>query len=161
MLATVATMNDHPPSLSFLAKVSVRVGEPVEVGQTAEGYRRVVPIVGGTVTGPELNGIVLPVGADFQLLRSATLTELEAKYAIETDAGERMYITNFGVRSGSADDIAALVRGESVDPLRIYFRCTPRFVATGDRWAWLASRILVGSGVRTPGEVHLSIFVVD
>lgn len=53
---------------------------------------------------------MLPAGADFQLLRTATLTELEAKHAIETDDGERLCVNNFGLRSGSEADIAALLR---------------------------------------------------
>ena len=155
-------MNPTPPTLTFLASISVQVGQPIEVGQTPGGLRRIIPILGGRVEGPELRGRVLPAGADFQLLRSATLTELEAKYAVETDSGERLYVNNFGLRSGSEEDIAALMRGEQVDPARIYFRCTPRIEAPdGGAWAWLSSRILVGAGVRLPDEVRLDISTVD
>ena len=97
---------------------------------------------------------MLAGGADFQLLRSATLTELEAKYAIETDSGERIYINNFGIRTGSPEDIAALVRNEPVPPERIYFRCSPRALAGGPEWSWLSSRILLGSGTRLPDQVR-------
>ena len=148
------------PALSYLATVKVEVSRPIEVGDTPDGFRRVVPITGGSVEGPELTGTVLPVGADFQLLKSDTLTELEAKYIIETDEGEKIYVSNFGIRAGSAEDIAALVRGESVDPERIYFRCSPRMVSEG-RWAWLGSRIIVGSGVRHPDAVHLDFYVLN
>lgn len=155
-------MNPTPPTLTFLASISVQVGQPIEVGQTPGGLRRIIPILGGRVEGPELRGRVLPAGADFQLLRSATLTELEAKYAVETDSGERLYVNNFGLRSGSEEDIAALMRGEQVDPARIYFRCTPRIEAPdGGAWAWLSSRILVGTGARLPDEVRLDISTVD
>ena len=150
-----------PPGMSFLATFVVEVAEPVEIGSTPEGTRRIIPIVGGRVEGPELRGTVLPVGADFQLLSSSTLTELEARYAIETDDGDRIYVTNFGLRSGTAEDIARLVDGEAVPPERIYFRCTPRLTAAEGRWSWLRSRILVGTGERLPGEVRLTVFVVD
>ena len=155
-------MSPTAPALTYLATVSVEVGEPIEVGQTAAGLRRIIPILGGKVEGPELRGRVLPAGADYQLLRTATLTELEAKYAVETDDGERLYVDNFGLRSGSAEDIAALLRGEPVDPERIYFRCSPRIEAPdGGTWAWLSHRILVGTGVRLPNEVRLEIYSVD
>jgi Protein of unknown function (DUF3237) len=149
------------PGLTFLTSIAVEVAEPIEVGDTAEGVRRIIPITGGTVSGPQLNGRVLAGGADFQLLRSSTMTELEAKYAIETDSGERIYINNFGIRTGSPEDIAALVRNEPVPPERIYFRCTPRALAGGPEWSWLSSRILVGSGTRLPAQVRLDIWVVD
>ncbi len=148
------------PDLTYLATVKVEVAEPIEVGDTFEGFRRIIPITGGSVEGPELRGAVLPIGADYQLLKSDTLTELEAKYVIETDDGEKIYVSNFGLRAGSAEDIAALVRGEAVDPDRIYFRCVPRMVSEG-RWAWLGTRIIIGTGVRYPHSVHLDFFVVD
>lgn len=154
-------MTPTPPNLSFVATISVQVGVPIEVGQTPEGGRRIIPINGGTVNGPRLKGAVLSAGADFQLLRTSTLTELEAKYAIETEDGKRIYVTNFGLRSGSADDIAALVNGEDVDPERIYFRCNPRFSTNAAEWAWLNSKIFIGSGERRPKEVRLQIFAVE
>jgi len=145
-----------------LCRLEVTVGPPVELGRVADGVRRIIPITGGTVTGVEraegtLTGVVLPGGADFQVLRSDTLTELEARYAVETEDGERIWVTNLGLRTGEAQDIAALVRGESVPHDRIYFRCTPRMQSSGPRWAWLAGRILVGTGRRTPDAVHLDI----
>ena len=138
----------------------VEVGAPLEIGRTEDGVRRIIPIVGGSVEGLDLRGRVLPAGADFQSLKSDTLTDLQANYAIETDAGERIYVSNFGLRSGSPEDIAALVRGDAVPPERIYFRCVPRLQSEG-RWAWLGSRIIVGTGERHPDSVHLHLYVVD
>lgn len=149
------------PGLTFLATISVQVGTPIELGVMDDGPRRIIPITGGSVVGPELRGTVLAAGADYQLLRSPGVTELVAKYAIETDDGEHIYVDNFGLRAGNADDIAALVRGEEVDPSRIYFRCSPRMSASGERWSWLGSRILVATGERYPDEVRLNVFVLD
>lgn len=149
------------PTLTFLARIDVEVAAPLDLGAGDGPHRRIVPILGGTVRGPGLNGRVLPGGADFQILRSATVSELEAKYAIETDDGDRVYVENFGLRSGSPDDIARITRGEPVDPTRIYFRSSPRMSATGPRWSWLASRILVARGERKPDSVGLDVFIVD
>ncbi|WP_345214474.1 DUF3237 domain-containing protein [Georgenia halophila] len=154
-------MTPTPPALTFLATVSVRVEKPVEVGPSVDGHRRIIPIAGGTVEGPELRGTVLPGGADFQILRTESLTELRAEYAIEADDGERIYVRNHGIRSGDPEDVARLVRGQPVDPGRIYFRCTPLLEPTGERWAWLRSRLTVGTGERHPDEVRLHIFVVE
>jgi hypothetical protein len=106
------------------------------------------------VTGPSLRGRVLPAGADYQLLKSPRVTELVAKYAIETDEGDHVYIDNFGLRTGDSEDIARLVRGEEVDPQRIYFRCNPRMQASGSRWSWLSQRILIAAGRHFPDEVR-------
>ena len=42
---------------------------PLDFGQTQAGHRRVIPIAGGVVSGPKLQGRVVPGGADWQLLR--------------------------------------------------------------------------------------------
>jgi hypothetical protein len=149
------------PTLTYLATIDVDVAAPIDLGGGEGVHRRIVPILGGRVTGPRLRGHVLPGGADFQVLRSGTLTELEARYAIETEEGDRVYVENFGVRAGSEKDIATIVAGGEVDPERIYFRSNPRLSSTSSRWAWLASRILVARGKRRPESVELEVFVLE
>lgn len=149
------------PGLTFLAELTVSVGEPIDVGLTSEGHRRVVPITGGTVSGPDLKGRVVPGGADYQLLRSATLTELDARYVLETTDGHRIYVHNAALRHGSSGDIARLNRGESVDAGSIYFRCWPRLTAAAPEWEWLNTRLAVGTGERHPDHVLIRIFLID
>ncbi|MGC5171723.1 DUF3237 domain-containing protein [Microbacterium sp. DT81.1] len=149
-----------PPPLQFLATIEVDVGEPITVGPTDGGVRRVVPILGGRVSGPELSGVVLPFGEDFQLLRSDTVSELHARYLIQTDDGERVTVDNRALRVGGADVLARLNRGEEVDPGEVYFRCTPRLEASG-RWSWLSERIIVGTGERRPRSVLIHLYVVE
>lgn len=56
--------------------------------------------------------------------------------------------------------LSRLVRGEEVDPQRIYFRCNPRMQASGSRWSWLSQRILIAAGRHFPDEVRLDVYVV-
>ena len=46
-------MTLKPPELQHVCDVAVTIDAPVEVGQTAMGLRRMIPITGGTVTGPD------------------------------------------------------------------------------------------------------------
>ncbi|MGR0158790.1 DUF3237 domain-containing protein [Paenarthrobacter nitroguajacolicus] len=149
-----------PPELTFLAKLSVNVGSPIDLGITPEGHRRIVPITGGTVSGPQLRGRVLPAGADYQILRSPELTELDARYAVELDGGAMLYVHNLALRFGAEEDIARLNRGEEVDPALIYFRCTPRFSTAAPEWQWLNHTITVGTGQRRPGSVEIDVYTV-
>lgn len=155
-----ASAGPTPPRLEFLATVAVEVSGPVEVGRTHRGQRRIIPIIGGAVTGPELNGTVLAGGADFQLIQSETASDLDARYIIETDDGERLYVMNAAYRTGAAEDIAALARGERVPAERIYFRCAPRFEVAGERWSWLESTVVIGSGRREPDRVLIDLWAV-
>ncbi|MFE4228101.1 DUF3237 domain-containing protein [Arthrobacter sp. NPDC056886] len=149
------------PGLTFLAELSVTVGEPIDVGPTPEGHRRVIPITGGTVLGPAFNGRVLPGGADYQLLRSATLTELDARYVLETDDGHRIFVHNTALRHGSARDIELLNSGAAVDPAKIYFRCWPRLTTASPALEWLNTCLTIGTGERQPGRVVIRIFTID
>jgi Protein of unknown function (DUF3237) len=148
------------PPLTHALHLEVEVGAPVEIGRTPAGLRRVVPITGGTVSGPLLTGRILPGGADFQLIRSETETEVEARYVLESDRGELVFVENRGLRTGSAEDIARLRRDEPVDPARIYFRSSPRFETAAPRLARLTSRLFVGTGTRQPRSVTFDFFEV-
>lgn len=149
------------PTLEHVCDLQVHIAPPVEVGQTAHGLRRMIPITGGQVRGPALNGRVLAGGADFQLiLANGTQSHLDARYVLELDDGTRVWVQNTALRCASAEDSARLMRGEPVDPARVYFRCQPRFEVATPAWAWLAEHQFVGTGVRLPDAVHLSFFKV-
>jgi hypothetical protein len=154
--------SDIPPTpqLEYLTRLTVNVGRPVEVGETHAGRRRVIPILGGMARGPAFNGKVLPGGADFQLVRSETVSDLDARYVVETDDGEHLFVTNLAYRTGRPEDIAALLRGEPVPAERIYFRCSPRFEVSGHRLSWLESTVVIGSGRREPDSVVIDLWAL-
>lgn len=148
-----------PPGLEHIATLHVQVGPPQEVGDTPQGRRRIIPILGGHAYG-KLAGRILPGGADFQAIRSATYTDIHARYIIETAEGHRVYVENTGIRTGNADDIARLARGEAVDPARLYFRTYPRFETAAPGLAWLNEHLFVGTGARYPDRVELAFYRV-
>jgi hypothetical protein len=141
------------PHLKFFADLSVQVDRPQELGRTSRGLRRLIPILGGEAVGDGWRARVLPGGADFQLVVSDTLAELDARYMMETDGGDRIYVTNRALRSGPPELMARLVRGEPVDPAQVYFRCRPSFETASPALAWIAERLFVGSGARHPDHV--------
>ena len=60
-----------------------------------------------------------------------------------------------GLRHAPADVIAALGRGEVVDPARYYFRTVPRFETSVEKYAFLNRIITVSvSETRPDGAVH-------
>jgi Protein of unknown function (DUF3237) len=151
------------PALQHVLDLTVYVATPIEAGHVtglnSRGKRRIIPITGGTVTG-HVNGKVLPGGADFQIVVSETTADLDARYMLELDTGEHIFVQNRALRRGSASDIAKLVRGEPVAPEAIYFRCVPTFEVSSPTLEWLTQSIFVGTGARFPDRVQLSIFRV-
>jgi len=149
-----------PPGLEHVADLRVRVAAPLEIGKIAGNLRRVISIEGGDVTGPRIRGKVLPGGADFQVMRSDGITDLHARYVIETDDNHLIYVENSGIRYGPPELMEQLRRGEIVDPALIYFRSTPRFETAAPAYAWLMQSLFVCSGARFPDRVELQFFRV-
>jgi len=147
-----------PPLLKRFADLSVLVDKPQEIGRTARGLRRLIPILSGEVIGDGWRARVLPGGADFQLVVSDTLAELDARYVLETDGGDLIYVRNRAIRSGPVDLMARLVRGEPVDPDLIYFRCSPSFETVSASLGWINERMFVGTGARYPDKVVMTFF---
>ena len=148
------------PRLERLCRATVEIGEPIVVGDTPLGRRRIIPIIGGRVEGPRLEGVVLPGGADWQIVRGDGGATLEARYTVRTADGALIYVRNVGWRRGPPDVLARLGRGEPVDPATYYFRTTPRFETGAPRYAWLNDLIAVGSAVRRPEAVILDFYAV-
>lgn len=91
----------HPPAAPgarLLWTAVVDVADREDLGATHGGHRFIVPILGGRFyAGPdvaELNGEVLPGGADRQLLREDGVKELDALYEMRTDAGAVITVHN-------------------------------------------------------------------
>ena len=153
-------LNLEPPSLQFFADLSVRVDRPQEVGKTVHGLRRLIPILGGEVQGQGWTARVLPGGADFQLILSPRMAELDARYTIETDGGDLIFVQNRAVRTAAPEVMARLIRGEPVPPSDVYFRCSPSFETASPSLAWISERMFLGTGARQPDRVVMRFFEV-
>jgi len=148
------------PALEFAFALSVAVAPALELGETHLGRRRVIAITGGRVAGPLLNGVVLPGGADWQVIRTDGTAELEARYTLQAADGALIAVVNRGVRHGPETVMRQLIAGEPVDPGAYYFRCTPVFETAAPAHQWLTRTVFVGSGARHPDRVEIDVFAV-
>lgn len=148
------------PQPEFIAEVQAEVAAPIVVGAGATGERRIVPIIGGRVSGPRLEGEILPGGADFQLIRPDGVAEIEARYALRLNDGALVHVVNRGLRHAAPEDVERLLRGEAVHPERVYFRTAPCFETAAPAHAWLRRRLFVGLGERQPAAVIVRIFAL-
>jgi len=148
------------PGLLHVADLVVRIAAPIEIGRIAGNLRRMIPIAGGEVLGPRIRGKVLPGGSDFQLMRVDGVTDLQARYVIEIEERQLIYVENSGVRYGPPELMEKLRRGETVDPALIYFRTTPRFETAAPGYEWLMRNLFLCSGARFPDRVEMRFFQV-
>ncbi len=135
------------PGLEYVATVSIPLtSPPLGSGRSARGTRQLIPFERGTVTGPRLAGRVLPGGADVQLLRGDRVAEIDARYLIETERGERIFVRNAGIARSGADGL--------------YFRTAPVFETEAADLQWLMQHVFVGTGAVVPSGVELRWYKV-
>jgi hypothetical protein len=144
----------------YVFTLTAHVAGVISAGDIGIGERRIIPIVGGEVRGKDINGRILPFGADFQIVRPDSSIELEAKYALETDDGAVIYVENRGIRWGPAELVKKLNRGEAVDPTLIYFRTVPRFETGAAKYRWLMQSLFVASAARCADRVVIDVHQV-
>ena len=153
-------MMPNSPELRFVFEIAVDVQTPLDLGQTQAGHRRIVMIAGGVVSGPRLQGRVLPGSADWQILRPDGAADLDARYTIQVEDGALIYVLNRGVRHGPAEVLARLNKGEHVDPASYYFRSAAAFETSAAAHAWLTRAVVVGVGERYPDKVVIRFWEV-
>jgi len=131
------------------------------MGAGRAGQRRIIPIVGGTVTGPKLNGHILNLGADWQTIFADGLAELDTRYAMETDDGALIEIINYGFRHGPPEVLQAIAQGEDVDPSQYYMRTHARLETGDPRYDWVNRTLFVGVGARHEQSVHVRLYAIQ
>jgi hypothetical protein len=147
------------PGLEPAFTVDARLGPLEDHGVTRAGHRRVVPIAGGRVVGL-FDAEILPGGADWQVVRPDGSVEIDTRYSARTSAGEYVHFRTSGVRSGPPPVLAALLRGEDVDPASYYFRVAVYLETSAPRLDFLERSIFVASAVRGADSVAYTAYRV-
>jgi muconolactone delta-isomerase len=149
------------PTLTMIYRLVASLGEPLDLGETGQGRRRVVALTGGTFEGPDLRGRLVPgASADWQTVLADGTAVADLRYTLETDRGALLYVQGHGVRHGSAEVLARLARGEDVDASEYTFRVAAR-IETGDpELTWLNSAVFTCVGGRQPGAVIYETYLL-
>jgi hypothetical protein len=152
------------PGLEPAFTVNARLGALEDHGVTRAGHRRVVAVAGGLVRGRLPSGLfeaeILPGGADWQVVRPDGAIEIDTRYSARTADGEFVHFRTAGVRSGPPEVLAALLRGEPVDPSRYYFRVTVHLETAAPRLAVLERSLFIASAVRGADSVSYTAYRV-
>jgi Protein of unknown function (DUF3237) len=147
-----------PPALLPMAQVICEVGPLVSLGPGKYGERRYVPLLGGSVIGPELNGNVLEGGVDWQVARADGVLDIAAHYVIRTTDGALVEVQSDGMRHGPPAVMAQLARGETVPRDAYFFRTVMRFQTGAPQWLHLNRVLALACGQREVGRVVLDVY---
>lgn len=149
------------PELEFIFEATVTLDPPREVGITKYGKRRIIGINGGTFEGPNIKGVVLPGGADWQTVREDGTADLVATYSLKTDDGVIIFIENKGIRTAPKEVLARLAKGEDVPASEYYMRTSASFeVDAESKYNWLNKSIVISTGMRKANSVILRFYKV-
>ena len=149
------------PSLSRVYRLEATLAQPLDLGQTAQGHRRIVPLTGGTFTGPELKGTLLPgASADWQIVLPDGTALGDIRYTLQTDGGALLYVQSHGVRHGSADVLERLARGEDVDASEYTFRTSTQIETAEPELDWLNKGVFISVAGRQTAGVTYDTYLV-
>ena len=144
----------------FLCEVVGDLGDHQIIGPSSHGTRVIIPVIGGTVKGPKVNGEVLSFGADWILLRPDGMFELDVRITVRTDDNELIYVYYRGLSNVSPEIRERIQKGEDVDPSEYYFRTTPIFETGSEQYSWLNQIICVGVGKSELNKVRYNIYQI-
>jgi muconolactone delta-isomerase len=177
MRTTVTPLEPHPndptvprpsvfelpdPRLTPVYRLEATVGEPVDIGETTGARRRIVPLTGGSFTGPTLGGTLVPgASADWQTVLADGTALGDIRYTLRTDGGDVLYVQSRGVRHGSAEVLARLGRGENVDASEYTFRTSTQIETAAPALDWLNKGVFISVGGRQPGGVVYETYLVQ
>jgi hypothetical protein len=144
----------------FLCELMADLDDPQTIGMTPKGIRMIYPIVGGSVKGPKLNGEALAFGADWLVLRSDGVGELDVRATMRTDDGELIYAYYRGILKIDPAIMGRVQNGEDIDPSQYYFRTTPVLETGSEKYSWLNQIICVGIGKLEKNRVQYRIYQI-
>jgi len=128
-----------------VVKILIQTDQSQKIEMEHDFGKQVMIPFTGEVLGPLFKGKVLPGGVDTQEIRSDGVKKISARYFIETDDGEKIFIENNGIIHEDPQN------GR-------YFRTTPRLVTSSKKYSWLNNSIFVGTGERTEKGLEIVIY---
>jgi len=150
-------MDPLPLHTEYLFTMDIAVGAP----QPVSTGLRVVPVVGGTVTGPALTGEVIDgASADWLRLEPDGTAHMDVRFTIRAAGGGLVYVQYSGIRTGAPEVLERLGRGEAVPPADYYFRVAIRFETGDATLAWLNRVLAVGVGQRPPSGPRYDVYAI-
>jgi hypothetical protein len=149
------------PHLTRIYRLEATAGPAQDLGDVAEGHRRIVPLISGTFMGRELNGTLVPgASADWQIVLPDGTALGNIRYTLRTEYGDLLYVRSRGVRHGNPEVLARLGRGEDVDPSEYTFRTSTQIETAAPDLDWLNKGVFVSVGGRHADGVIYETYLV-
>lgn len=124
--------------------MTATLAPPSVVPSGPNGTRLIVPITGGTVVGPRINGTVDALGADWLTLRADGTAQLDVRALIRTNDGAIIHTSYKGIMAPHGDARRIIT--------------APLFETGHDDYAWLNSVQAIAIGEPGDGVVNYDVY---
>src|SRR5438309_8337127 len=149
------------PQLHYVYRLDAELDAPVDLGDTPQGHRRIIPLTRGHAWGPYFDAELLPAGgADWQIVRASGSSVADIRYILKTDGGALLYVQSQGVRHGDPDVLARLAAGEGADPCEYTFRAPVTIETADPELAWVNVGIFIAGRGRWARRVSYDVYAV-
>jgi hypothetical protein len=149
------------PSLSLVYRLEASLAAPLDLGEVAQGRRRIVALTGRRFSGPELNGELLEgSSADWQIILPDGTALGDIRCTLQTEGGDLLYVRSRSVRHGSAEVLARLGRGEDVQASEYTFRTATEIETAAPQLDWLNKGVFISVGGRQAAGVIYETYLV-
>ncbi|MGE0735260.1 MAG: DUF3237 domain-containing protein [Alphaproteobacteria bacterium] len=149
MSDTPAPVTSTPVKTRHLTTIELDgLRPPYDLGETPYGRRRIVAIVGGKFEGERLRGKVLPVGADWALIRRDGVFNIDVRAVLETHDGVHISFSYQGRWHAPPAEMARLLKREGdLTKGDFYYTVACGFECASDcKYNWLNNIVTVGKG---------------
>ncbi len=130
--------------VEFLFHMHATLADPLVIAGGPNGTRVIVPITGGTVVGPKLNGTIEQLGADWLTMRADGSAQLDVRALIRTSDGAVIHASYKGI----------MVPTDSGPRITT----APLFETGDERYTWLNSIQAIAIGIPGTGVVDYDVY---
>jgi muconolactone delta-isomerase len=161
-MSTRASLFQLPdPRRTPVYRLDATLGEPLDLGDVVQGHRHIVPLTGGTFTGPQISGTLVPgASADWQTVLPDGTALGDIRYTLQTNGGDLLYVQSRSVRHGPTEVLARLGRGEDVDPSEYTFRAATQIETAAPELDWLNKGVFISVAGRQAARVIYETYLV-
>jgi hypothetical protein len=134
---------------------------PQQVGQGPHGNRLVFRVASGTVEGPRLKGMTMPMSGDWMLLRGDGCGELDVRSTIKTDDEQLIYMHYRGLMHGTPETMNAMFQGQPIPAADLYLRVAAFFETGSPKYEWVNKLVGLGTATVSVPKFNLDMYVVE
>ncbi len=137
------TKYDLKYSLDYLMSYNATLDPSEIIGPTPDGLKMNIYVTGGEVSGPKIQGKILPVGGDWFTLRPDGIGVLDVRATIKTNDDALIYMSYHGITDLGEDAFNETLKGEST-PQEAYIRSNPKLSTAHPDYMWLNRLFCLG-----------------